>query len=128
MIFGPELRRRLMVKQLSNDKLFLEYQPELLLRIHNQLNLKNDIALLAKFKAFLDDSRPSPSLAREFISGYHQRSLSTQARYAATIKGFMGCLACASMVYLRFTSKHHAVLAVFHCTISNTLYYGVGLQ
>lgn len=78
-----------MVRQMFNDELFLKYQPELRLRIHNEINLKNDIALLDKFRRFLADSRPSPSLAKEFISGYHQRSLSTQARYTATIKGFM---------------------------------------
>ncbi|MFC1991458.1 tyrosine-type recombinase/integrase [Chloroflexota bacterium] len=79
-----------MVRQMSNDELFLKYQPEMRLKIHNQINLKSDIALLDKFREFLGDSRPSPSLAKEFISGYHQRSLSTQARYVATIKGFMG--------------------------------------
>jgi len=78
-----------MVRQMSNDELFLKYHPELRLRIHNEVNLKNDIVLLDKFREFLGNSRPSPSLAREFISGYHQRSLSTQARYTATIKGFM---------------------------------------
>jgi len=74
---------------MSNDELFLKYRPELRLKIHNRINLKNDIALLDKFREFLADARPSPSLAREFISGYYQRSLSTQARYTATIKGFM---------------------------------------
>ena len=78
-----------MVRQMSNDELFLKYHPELRLRIHNEINLKNDITLLDKFRGFLGGSRPSPSLAKEFISGYHQRSLSTQARYTATIKGFM---------------------------------------
>ncbi|MFC1957467.1 tyrosine-type recombinase/integrase [Chloroflexota bacterium] len=78
-----------MLRQMSNDELFRSYQPELLLKIHNQINLKNDIALLDKFREFLGDSRPSPLLAREFISRYHRRSLSTQARYAANIKGFM---------------------------------------
>ena len=71
IIFGPELRGRLMVRQMSNDELFLKYQPELRLKIHNEINLKNDIALLDRFRKFLGDSRPSPSLAKEFISGYH---------------------------------------------------------
>ena len=67
---------------MSNDELFLKYRPEMRLKIHNEINLKNDIALLDKFREFLGDERPSPSLAREFISGYHKRSLNTQARYA----------------------------------------------
>ncbi|MFC1982930.1 tyrosine-type recombinase/integrase [Chloroflexota bacterium] len=78
-----------MVRQMFNDELFLKYQTELRLKIHNPINLKNDIKLLVKFREFLGDSRPSQSLAKEFISGYHHRSLSTQARYLATIKGFM---------------------------------------
>ncbi len=56
-----------MVRQMSNDELFLEYHPELRIRIHNEINLKNDIVLLDKFREFLGNSRPSPSLAREFI-------------------------------------------------------------
>ena len=51
-----------MVKQISNDALFLKYQPELRLKIHNQLNLKNDIALLDKFREFLGDHIPQPRL------------------------------------------------------------------
>jgi len=78
-----------MVRQMSNDELFLKYQPELRLKIHNPINLKSDIALLDKFKVFLGNTGPTPSLAKEFISGYYHRSLSTQARYTATIKGFM---------------------------------------
>ncbi len=78
-----------MVRQMSNDELFLKYQPELYLKIHNPINLKNDFALLDKFKGFLAESKPSPSLAKEFLSRYHQRSLSTQARYLATVRAFM---------------------------------------
>ncbi|MFC1874358.1 tyrosine-type recombinase/integrase [Chloroflexota bacterium] len=78
-----------MVRQLSNDELFKKYEPELKLRIHNQLNLKNDSALLDKFREFLGDAKPSPTLAKEFISLYHDRSRNTQVRYAATIKSFM---------------------------------------
>ncbi|MBA7680415.1 Tyrosine recombinase XerC [subsurface metagenome] len=72
-----------------NDEFFLKYQPELRLKIHNEINLKTNIALLDKFREFFGDSQPSPSLAREFISRYHWRSLSTQARYPTTVKGFM---------------------------------------
>ncbi len=48
-----------MLRQMSNDELFLKYHPELRIRIHNEINLKNDIALLDKFRKFLGDSRPS---------------------------------------------------------------------
>jgi len=89
IIYGPEIKRRLMVRRMSNDELFAKYQPELRLKIHNPINLKSDIALLDKFKVFLGSSGPTPSLAKEFISGYYHCSLSTQARYTATIKGFM---------------------------------------
>ncbi len=34
-----------MGRQMSNDEIFLKYQPELLLKIHNEINLKSDIAL-----------------------------------------------------------------------------------
>jgi len=35
LLFGPELRRRLMVREMFNDELLLKYQPELRLGIHN---------------------------------------------------------------------------------------------
>ncbi len=40
LLLGPELRRRLMVRQMFNGELFLKYRPELRLKIHNQINLK----------------------------------------------------------------------------------------
>ena len=50
-----------MVRQMSNDELFPKYHPELRLRIHNEINLKNDIVLLDKFREFLGDSRLIPA-------------------------------------------------------------------
>jgi len=52
LLFGPELRRGLMVRQMFNDELFLKYQPELRLRIHNQINLKTDISKPGAFYGF----------------------------------------------------------------------------
>ncbi len=38
LLLGPQLRRLLMVRQMSNNELFSKYQPELHLKIHNQFN------------------------------------------------------------------------------------------
>ena len=69
---------------MPNDELFQLYDTKLVLRIHNQRNLNNDRKLLQKFRQSIGEQPPSPTLIKRFLSGYTDRSLSTQARYAST--------------------------------------------
>ena len=68
IIMGPEGRRRLELKYVSNDKLFTMYQAELILRIRNERNLKNIINFLDKFKDYLGQYPPSEPLCKAFLS------------------------------------------------------------
>ena len=62
-LLGPEGRRRLQLRNLSNDKLFAMYEVDLILRIRNEKNLKNILNLLTRFKDFLGSYPPSEELA-----------------------------------------------------------------
>ena len=50
LLLGPEGRRRLELKDLTNDRLFPRYETELILRIKNPKNLKSIVSYLRRFK------------------------------------------------------------------------------
>jgi integrase/recombinase XerD len=74
---------------MPNEEVFSKYFIQLRTRVHNEHNYQSYVYLLETFKGFLGDKRPSADLAIEFVAGYYQYSLNTQAKYAAIIKGFM---------------------------------------
>jgi hypothetical protein len=88
-LLGPEGRRRLALKSKTNEELFTLYDAELILKVHNTRNLENERRLLTKFHSYLNGSKPSPELAKGFLSQYSSKKPGTLARYAATIKSFM---------------------------------------
>jgi len=87
-LLGPEGRRRLQLRRMTNPDLFRLYDQELVLKIRNTRNLDNDRRLLAKFQEYLGQYPPSPELAKGFLAQYAHRKPRTLARYAATIKSF----------------------------------------
>jgi integrase/recombinase XerD len=82
-------RKRMTLRQLPNDKLFSEYDNDLVMRIHNEKNLKSDRWLLAQFQDYIGNYPPTPELAKGFLSKFKDRMPRTRARYTATIKSFM---------------------------------------
>jgi len=88
-LLGPEGRRKLRLRTKSNDELFILYDSDLMLRVHNARTLDNERRLLAKFHGYLNNFPPSPELAKGFLSQYVDRKPRTLARYASTIKSFM---------------------------------------
>ena len=66
-LLGPEGRRRLELRNLSNHQLFAMYEADLILRIRNKKNLKNILNLLNRFKDFLGSYPPSEQLAKGFL-------------------------------------------------------------
>jgi integrase/recombinase XerD len=74
---------------LSNDELLRRYDTELMLRVRNQRNLKSDRALLARFIEHVGGVPLTGDLAKAFLAEHTDRELSTQARYASTLRAFM---------------------------------------
>ena len=88
-LIGPEGRRRLELRQLSNDKLFTMYQAELILRIRNERNLKNINNFLDRFKDYLGQYPPSEPLCKAFLAQYTNLKPHTWYNYVGEIKRFM---------------------------------------
>jgi integrase len=88
-LIGPEGRRRLELRYLSNDKLFTMYQAELILRIRNERNLKNIINFLDRFKDYLGQYPPSEPLCKAFLAQYTNLKPHTWYNYVGEIKRFM---------------------------------------
>ena len=88
-LLGPEGRRRLELRYLSNDKLFGMYEADLILRIRNEKNLKNILNLLNRFKDYLGDFPPSEQLCKGFLAQYTGLKPHTWYNYVGEIKRFM---------------------------------------
>jgi hypothetical protein len=52
-LLGLEGRRRLMLRHLTNEKLFQLYDSDLVLRLHNAKNLSDTRKMLARFREYL---------------------------------------------------------------------------
>ena len=89
MLLTPEVKRKLRLRNLNGDELFLLYDSDLKLKIHNPRNLDNERRLLLKFRQYLNNFPPSPELAKGFLAQYTDRKPRTLIRYASTIKSFM---------------------------------------
>ncbi len=63
---GPEGKRRLKLRNLPNSELFVLYNSDLVLRLHNSKNLSDTSKLLARFQKHLGNYPPSPELAKSF--------------------------------------------------------------
>ena len=74
---------------MGNQELFLLYDSDLVLRLHNAKNLSDTRKLLARFKNHLNGYPPSPELAKGFLAQYADRKLRTLYRYAQMLRVFM---------------------------------------
>ncbi len=77
------------LRQMSNDQLFELYDSDLVLRIHNQQNLRGARRLLAQFQAYLGQWPPSKELAKGFLALYTDRKPLTLYTYSVTLGTFM---------------------------------------
>jgi len=86
---GPEGRRKLKLRQLSNDDLLKLYDSDLRLRLRNQKNLRDTRRILKSFKDSLGGCRPSPELAKVFLAQFTDRMPRTMYRYTQMLRIFM---------------------------------------
>jgi integrase len=88
-LLGAEGKRRIMLRQMTNDELFNIYDSDIVLRLHNAKNLSDTRKTLARFKDHLGQYPPSPELAKAFLAQFFDRKPRTLYRYAQMIKMFM---------------------------------------
>jgi len=78
-----------MLRQMTNDELFKQYDNDLLLRLRNTKNLSDTRKTLAHFREYLGQYPPSPELAKSFLAQFVNRKPRTLYRYVQMIKMFM---------------------------------------
>jgi hypothetical protein len=86
---GPEGKRKLKLRNLTNDQLFDLYGNTLVLRLHNAKNLRDTRTILAHFKKHLGDNPPTGEMAKSFLARCAEKQPRTLYRYAQMIKAFM---------------------------------------
>jgi len=88
MFLGEEGKRRLRLRQMTNDQLFEAYDAELVCRHRSTKGLYEDRRVLRHFRDFLGQFPPSPELAKQFLSQFTSRKTATLSRYVSTLKVF----------------------------------------
>ena len=89
MLLGKEGRRKLDLRNKSNDELFDLYQAEIFLKNRNEDARKEYTRILSHFKNYLGAFPPSAELAKHYLSKFANLKVTTLAKYVAVIKGFM---------------------------------------
>ena len=74
---------------MTNEELFQQYDPELLIRLHNAKDLSDHRRMLNKFKEYVGAYPITVELAKGFLSQYTNRKPRTLARYTKMIGGLM---------------------------------------
>jgi len=88
LLLDERARRKMTLRQKSNEELFKLYEDELKLRI-SRGQLKEYKRVLGHFSTYLGESPPSLQLATSFLAQFSDREPRTLARYLSIIKGFM---------------------------------------
>ena len=82
------MKRKLRLRNLSNEDLFGLYNAELQCRHRSPKGLYEDRRILGHFQQFLGLMPPSPELGKQFLSQYGRRKPATLARYLLTVNQF----------------------------------------
>ena len=88
MLLGEDMRRKLMLRQLTNQNLFALYDSEIVCRHRSAKGLYEDRRILKHFAEFLGQYPPSPELGKSFLAKFAHRKTATLARYVAVLKPF----------------------------------------
>jgi integrase len=88
-MLGPEGKRRMALKDKTNEELFQLYDSDLILRLNNPKNLSDTRTILQHFREFLGENPPSADLAKPFLAQFMDRKPRTRYRYAQMVKSFM---------------------------------------
>ena len=87
-LLGPEARKLMAIRNLTNDQLFKEYDNEIVLRLRNPRNLSDTRCMLERYRAFLDGSPPTSQQAKNFLARYANLKPRSLYRYLMMIKPF----------------------------------------
>ena len=101
---NPNLSEQVRRQNLDNDSAFEEYISDLHLRGLSEKYIRDVSELLCRFKNFVLDNPPTPSLAKQFLRQYTSRlKPASYRRYYSIVQGFMAWRGTP----LDFRPKHH---------------------
>jgi site-specific recombinase XerD len=89
VLLGPQGKRRLRLRNLTNAELLRIYDSELVLRLRNLKNLSDTRKILKRFIDHLENYPPSAELAKSFLALFTHKKPRTLYRYSQMIKAFM---------------------------------------
>jgi hypothetical protein len=88
LLLGEDGKRKLRLRQMTNDQLFASYDSELVLKNQSVKGLYEARRVLKHFKDFLGEFLPTPELGKRFLGQFSERKIATKYRYTQIISGF----------------------------------------
>ncbi len=88
MLLGEDGKRRLRLRQMTNQELFVSYDSDLVLRNQSSKGLYEARRVLKHFRDFLGKHPPTPELGRRFLGQFGACRATTLYRYAQIVNGF----------------------------------------
>jgi len=89
LLLGSEGKRKLELRQKTNEELFSLYDGELIFHHRSGRGLHEARRMLRHFHNFLGEYPPTVELAKAFLGQFSDRKATTLYRYTAIIKSFM---------------------------------------
>ncbi len=89
MLLGSDGKRKLRLRNKTNDELFALYDSQLILKHSSDDALEEARRVLRHFKTYLGEMPPTPELAAGFLAQFKNRKPTTLYRYDSIVKGFM---------------------------------------
>ncbi len=86
---GPEMKRKLQLRNLPNDQLLELYDAELISRLHNERDLNDTRKMVKKFLDSLGGYPPNNLLGKSFMTQFQELKPRSIARYAKMIGMFL---------------------------------------
>jgi integrase len=85
---GEDGKRKLRLRQMTNDQLFESYDSDLILKNQSKKGLYEARRVLKHFKDFIGEFPPSPELGKQFLAQFADRKVATKYRYAQILTAF----------------------------------------
>ena len=89
MLLGPEMKRKLKLRNLPNEELLRLYDSELVSRLHNANDLSDTRKMVRRFLESLNGYPPSAMLGKAFLAQFSHLKPRSLARYSKMVGSFL---------------------------------------
>jgi integrase len=88
LLLGEDGKRKLRLRQMTNEQLFASYDSELVLKNQSPKGLYEARRLLNRFREYLGEFPPTPELGKKFLGQFASRKIATLYRYTQVLTAF----------------------------------------